>query len=58
MNEMNVTAPPPAPAAARESSEIGPRYDFAAAEPKWQKAWTDNGCFRVEDVPTDGKPKY
>jgi leucyl-tRNA synthetase len=58
MNEMNVNAPPPAPASPREASEIGPRYDFAAAEPKWQKAWTDNGCFRVEDVPTDGKPKY
>ncbi|MEA2787842.1 MAG: leucyl-tRNA synthetase, partial [Acetobacteraceae bacterium] len=57
MNEMNVNAPSPAPASPREASEIGPRYDFAAAEPKWQKAWTDNGCFRVEDVPTDGKPK-
>ncbi len=36
----------------------GPRYDFAAAEPKWQQAWADHGCFRVADVPTDGKPKY
>ena len=35
-----------------------PRYDFAAAEPKWQQAWADRACFRVEDVPTDGKPKY
>ena len=36
----------------------GPRYDFNAAEPRWQKAWDERGCFRVEDVPTDGKPKY
>ena len=38
--------------------EAGPRYDFAAAEPKWQQAWAEHGCFRVADVPTDGKPKY
>jgi len=38
--------------------EVGPRYDFAAAEPKWQRAWAERGCFRVADVPTDGKPKY
>jgi leucyl-tRNA synthetase len=38
--------------------EAGPRYDFAAAEPKWQQAWAERACFRVEDVPTDGKPKY
>ena len=38
--------------------ETAPRYDFANAEPKWQQAWADHGCFRVEDVPTDGKPKY
>jgi leucyl-tRNA synthetase len=36
----------------------GPRYDFRAAEPKWQQAWAERGCFRVDDVPTDGKPKY
>ena len=35
-----------------------PRYDFRAAEPRWQQAWNDAACFRVEDVPTDGKPKY
>ncbi len=35
-----------------------PRYDFRAAEPRWQKAWNDAACFRVEDVPTDGRPKY
>ena len=36
----------------------GPRYDFRSAEPKWQSAWAERACFRVEDVPTDGKPKY
>ena len=36
----------------------GPRYDFRAAEPKWQAAWSERACFAVADVPTDGKPKY
>ena len=36
----------------------GPRYDFRAAEPKWQQAWAERRCFQVDDVPTDGKPKY
>ena len=35
-----------------------PRYDFREAEPSWQRAWAERGCFRVDDVPTDGKPKY
>ncbi len=35
-----------------------PRYNFRAAEPRWQHAWAERGCFRVDDVPTDGKPKY
>ena len=35
-----------------------PRYNFSDAEPRWQRAWADRGCFRVADVPTDGKPKY
>ena len=34
------------------------RYDFRNAEPRWQRAWAERGCFRVEDVPTDGRPKY
>src|SRR5499427_10771188 len=38
--------------------ETGPRYDFQAAEPRWQRAWAERGCFRVADVPTDNKPKY
>ena len=54
MNESSLTAPrPEAPA-----PEAGPRYNFAAAEPKWQQAWAERGCFRVEDVPKDGKAKY
>ena len=35
-----------------------PRYAFQTAEPKWQQAWADRGCFAVDDMPTDGKPKY
>jgi leucyl-tRNA synthetase len=34
------------------------RYDFRNAEPRWQAAWAARRCFRVEDVPADGKPKY
>ncbi|MCW3473643.1 leucine--tRNA ligase [Limobrevibacterium gyesilva] len=45
-----------APRAATTPAE--PRYDFGAAEPRWQQAWAERNCFRVEDVPTDGKPKY
>ncbi len=40
------SAPPPA------------TYDFRAAEPRWQAAWAERECFRVADVPRDGKPKY
>ena len=54
MNDTNTTPPRQEPA----PPEGGPRYDFAAAEPRWQQAWADRACFRVEDVPTDGKPKY
>ncbi len=35
-----------------------PRYNFTAAEQRWQAAWNEAACFRVEDVPTDGLPKY
>jgi leucyl-tRNA synthetase len=34
------------------------RYDFATVEPRWQQAWERRGCFHVEDVPQDGRPKY
>ena len=33
-------------------------YDFRAAEPRWQRAWAERDCFRADDVPTDGRPKY
>ena len=33
-------------------------YDFRAAEPHWQRAWAERECFRAEDVPQGGKPKY
>jgi leucyl-tRNA synthetase len=39
-------------------SETLPPYDFATAEPHWQSAWDTAACFRAEDVPTDGRPKY
>jgi len=50
----------PAPAASETPAapETTPGYDFRAAEPRWQKAWDAAGCFRVADVPMDGKPKY
>ncbi len=35
-----------------------PRYNFRDAEPRWQREWDAQACFRVADVPTDGKPKY
>ena len=35
-----------------------PRYDFNQAEPRWQRAWAERGCFHVDDVPVGGKPKY
>jgi leucyl-tRNA synthetase len=34
------------------------KYDFAAAEPKWQAAWEAAACFKAEDVPQGGGPKY
>jgi leucyl-tRNA synthetase len=33
-------------------------YDFATAEPKWQAAWDEAGCFTVPDVPAPDRPKY
>ena len=45
-------SPVPAPAAE------APRYDFRRAEPQWQAEWDRRGCFHVEDVPGDGRPKY
>src|SRR4051812_5325298 len=36
----------------------GARYDFRNAEPRWQQAWAERGCFRVADVPQGDRPKY
>src|SRR3954470_634631 len=54
MNDTSTAAPRQELAA----PDSGPRYDFTAAEPKWQAAWDERSCFRVADIPTDGKPKY
>ena len=35
-----------------------PAYDFATAEPAWQRVWDEAGCFLAEDVPSDTRPKY
>ncbi len=35
-----------------------PRYDFHTSEPRWQAEWERRGCFHVEDLPSDGRPKY
>jgi len=32
--------------------------DLHSYEQHWQAAWDARGCFRVADVPVDGKPKY
>ncbi len=34
------------------------RYDFAAAEPRWQAAWEERGIAAVPDVPPPGAAKY
>ncbi|MBV8523793.1 MAG: leucine--tRNA ligase [Acetobacteraceae bacterium] len=35
-----------------------PRYNFREAEPKWQRAWEERGCFHVADLPSGQPPKY
>ncbi len=51
---------PPAPEPQRPESQRpeSQRYDFAAAEPRWQREWEARGCFRVADRPDDGRRKY
>ena len=34
------------------------RYDFQAAEPRWQSAWERAACFAVPNVPPADRPKY
>ena len=43
---------------AQTAPERATGYDFADIEGRWQQAWDDQAAFRVDDVPTDGKPKY
>jgi leucyl-tRNA synthetase len=33
-------------------------YDFASAEPAWQRAWNEAGCFTATDIPRGDRPKY
>jgi leucyl-tRNA synthetase len=54
MTDTSSAASAPSPSAPAD----GPRYDFATAELRWQAAWAERGCFRVEDIPRDGRPKY
>ena len=44
--------------AAMSDTADSARYDFATAEPHWQAAWEQAACFKAEDVPTSGRPKY
>ncbi|MGA9867544.1 MAG: leucine--tRNA ligase [Acetobacteraceae bacterium] len=41
------------------ATEAAPRYDFRAAEPRWQAEWAARGCFAVADrADGDTRPKY
>jgi leucyl-tRNA synthetase len=40
------------------AAERATGYDFATIEARWQQQWEASGAFRVDDVPTDGKPKF
>ncbi|MCQ8279257.1 leucine--tRNA ligase [Acetobacteraceae bacterium KSS8] len=44
------------PASPAEASSA--RYDFGAAETRWQQAWDSADCFSVPDVPPADRPKY
>ena len=33
-------------------------YDFTDIERRWQAWWDERQAFRVDDVPTDDRPKY
>ncbi|TCH98693.1 leucine--tRNA ligase [Roseococcus sp. SYP-B2431] len=49
---------PDTPQNAIAANAAADRYDFAAAEPRWQKAWEAASCFSVPDVPPAGARKY
>ena len=55
---MNETTRPQPASPSVPPGESGPSYDFQEVEPRWQRAWEERGCFRVADVPAEGKPKY
>ncbi|HJS87903.1 MAG TPA: class I tRNA ligase family protein, partial [Acetobacteraceae bacterium] len=45
------------------ASDAAVRYDFRAAEPRWQAEWAARGCFAaadrpLESSPPDSRPKY
>ncbi|MDW8398937.1 MAG: leucine--tRNA ligase [Acetobacteraceae bacterium] len=42
----------------KETEKAPLRYDFAEAEPRWQKAWEERGCFAAPDIPPPGARKY
>ncbi len=44
--------------AAGETAARSRDYDFAEIERRWQQSWDAAQAFHVDDVPTDGKPKY
>ncbi|PWS38579.1 leucine--tRNA ligase [Falsiroseomonas bella] len=44
--------------AATPTPKDPPRYDFAAAEPRWQAEWDRRACFAVPDVPPADAKKY
>jgi leucyl-tRNA synthetase len=45
-------------ASARPDPQAPARYDFAAAEPRWQAEWNRRACFEAPDVPPAGASKY
>lgn len=59
MNDISPTgAGPSAATATRQDTAPQLRYDFAAAEPRWQAEWDRRGCFAVPDVPPADAAKY
>ena len=44
--------------AAPSSAGGSAAYEFADIERRWQARWDERQAFRVEDVPSDARPKY
>lgn len=40
------------------NQDVLPAYDFRDAEPRWQRAWEERGCFAVPDVPPAAARTY